>query len=164
MSTNTKKGMIIGKPAIDFTLQDHQGGFVTLNKMTKISPAMLVFYPKDFSPVCKSQLCDYRDNIDDFNSFGIQIFGISPNDTESHKKFAAENKFPFLLLSDFENRVAKLYGCSSLFMFGNISRAIFLINTKGIILYRYIEPTTLSRRKSSVLFQVIKQLQDNNLL
>ncbi len=123
-----------------------------------------MFYPKDFSPVCKSQLCDYRDNIDEFNSFGIQIFGISPNDTESHKKFAAENKFPFLLLSDFENRVSKQYGCSSLFMLGKVSRAVFLINTKGMILYRYIEPTVLTRRKSSVLFQVIEQLRDNNLL
>ena len=41
MKSNTKGGMIIGKPALDFTLQDHQGGFVTLTKMTKISPAML---------------------------------------------------------------------------------------------------------------------------
>lgn len=156
--------MIIGKPALDFTLQDHQGGYVTLTEVIKNTAAMLVFYPGDFTPVCSSQLCDYRDNIEDFNSFGIQIFGISSNDTGSHKRFADEKKFPFLLLSDFENRVAKLYGCSSLFMLGKLSRAIFLINTKGFIIYRYIEPTVLTRRKSSVLLQVIKQLRENNLL
>lgn len=163
MFTESKRGIIIGKPAPVFTLQDHTGILVDLNDSIKVSPAILVFYPGDFTPVCTKQLCDYRDNIEQFHHLGVQLFGISKNDQESHSKFVKEHRFPFPLLSDPENKVARQYGCSSLFMLGNISRAVFLVNTKGVILYRYIEPTVMTRRKSDELISVIKQLRDNNL-
>ncbi len=164
MQSNNRRGIIIGKPAPDFNLQDHTGGFVVFKETIKVLPAMLVFYPGDFTPVCTSQLCEYRDNIDEFNAFGIRIFGISPNDVNSHANFVSEHSFPFVLLSDINNKVARQYGCNSLFMLGKVSRAVFLVNTKGIIIYRYVEPTILTRRKSSELIQVMHQLRDNNLL
>ena len=164
MATEPKRGMVIGKPAPDFRLQDHTGGHVNLKDSIKVLPVMLVFYPADFTPVCTAQLCDYRDNMEQFQMLAVQIFGISNNDRESHRKFAEKHRFPFLLLSDPKNKVAKEYGCSSLFMLGNISRAVFVVNTKGSILYRYVEPTILSRRKSHVLLRVIEQLRENHLI
>lgn len=164
MSSEIKRGMVIGKPAPDFTLQTHIGNYINFKTEILKSPAMLVFYPKDFTRVCTQQLCDYRDNMAGFKEFGIQIFGISNNDRDSHWKFAAKHEFPFLLLSDPFNKTAKKYGCSSLFMLGNVSRAVFLVNTKGKILYRYIEPTTLTRRKSHELIEVIRQLRENKLI
>jgi thioredoxin-dependent peroxiredoxin len=163
MNTESKRGIIIGKPAPVFTLQDHSGSFVNLTGSIKVSSVILVFYPGDFTPVCTKQLCDYRDNMEQFHSFGVQLFGISKNDRDSHSKFVDAHKFPFPLLTDPDNKVAKQYGCSSLFMLGSISRAVFLVNTKGMILYRYIEPTVLTRRKSDDLIKVIKQLRDNKL-
>lgn len=159
-----KRGMVIGKPALNFTLQDHTGGYIYLKDEVWKSPVMLVFYPKDFTHVCTQQLCDYRDNIDSFTKLGIKIFGISNNDRHSHSEFAQKHGFPFLLLSDPDNKVAKQYDCSSLFMLGNVSRAVFLLNRRQQILYRYIEPTTLTRRKSHELLQVIQQLRDNKLI
>jgi len=164
MNTGTKRGIIVGNPAPNFTLQDHTGSFITFLDSIKVSPALLVFYPSDFTSVCTKQLSDYRDNMEQFQNLGVQLFGISKNDRTSHEKFAEEHRFPFPLLTDSDNKVAKLYGCSSLFMLGNISRAVFLVNTKGIILYRYIEPTVITRRSSSDLVKVIHQLRNNKLI
>ena len=164
MSSEPKRGMVVGKPALNFTLQDHTGGYVSLKDEVWQSPVMLVFYPKDFTHVCTQQLCDYRDNIVDFDKLNIKILGISNNDRHSHAEFAKQHGFPFLLLSDPENKIAKQYDCSSLLMLGNVSRAVFLINRRQQILYRYIEPTVLTRRKSHELLQVIQQLRDNKLI
>ncbi len=164
MNSETIRGIIIGKPAPAFTLQDNSGNFFNFLESIKVSPAILVFYPGDFTPVCTKQLCDYRDHIEQFHNLGMQLFGISKNDRASHKKFAEEHRFPFPLLTDPNNKVAKQYGCSSLFMLGNISRAVFIVNTKGIILYRYIEPTIITRRTSNDLVKVVHQLRENKLI
>lgn len=164
MSPESKPGMVIGKSASNFTLQAHTGGYISLKDEVWKSPVMLVFYPKDFTHVCTQQLCDYRDNIDGFKELGVKIFGISNNDRHSHSEFAKKHGFPFLLLSDPDNKVAKQYDCSSLFMLGNVSRAVFLLNRRQQILYRYIEPTILTRRKSHELLQVIQQLRDDDII
>lgn len=164
MDNKSKRGMVVGKPAPDFTLQDHDRNYVSLKESIKVSPAMLVFYPENFSPVCTKQLCDYRDNIDEFSAFGVQIFGISKNNSNSHNSFVKEYDFPFTLLSDPNNKVAREFGCTSVLMLGKVSRAIFLVNTKGIILYRYVELIGLTRRKSHELLGVMAQLRDNKLL
>lgn len=163
MDNQTKRGTVVGKPAPDFTLQDHNRAYVNLMDSIKVSSAMLAFYPENFSAVCTDQLCDYRDNIEQFVELGVQIFGISKNDASSHSKFIDEYQFPFSLLCDPNNSVARQYGCTSLLMLGNVSRAVFLVNTKGTILYRYVEPTTFTRRKSHELIGVINQLRKNNL-
>jgi thioredoxin-dependent peroxiredoxin len=158
------QGLVIGKKAPDFTLKDHLGGYVTLSKVYPVAPTLLAFYPGDFTPVCTKQLCNYRDNFEEFNKLGVQIFGISGNDTQKHAEFAKAYDFPFLLLSDPGQQVAKSFGCTSLLMFGRVSRAVFIINTKGIILYRYVEPTTLTHRKADELAGILSDLRENKLL
>jgi thioredoxin-dependent peroxiredoxin len=159
-----KQGKIIGKPAPMFILRDHKLGTVDLNESLQVSPAMLAFYRHDFHKVCTDQFCDYRDNMEAFTNFGLQIFGISPNDTESQAEFAKQYNLPFLLLSDPNDKVSKQYGCTSFLMLNNISRAIFIVNTKKKILYRYVELTPLTRRTSKFLINVLEQLRANNLL
>lgn len=164
MENQGKRGKVIGKPAPDFTLSDHARNYVNLKDSIKVLPAMLAFYPENFGPVCTTQLCDYRDNIDAFLEYDVQIFDISKNDSASHSKFIKKYQFPFTLLCDPNNKVAREFGCTSLLLLGKVSRAIFLINTKGTILYRYVEPIGLTRRKSHELLGVMKQLRDNKLL
>ncbi|MDZ4676677.1 MAG: peroxiredoxin [Oligoflexia bacterium] len=157
-------GTVIGKKAPDFTLKDHHGGTVTLSQVSAVAPTILAFYPGDFTPVCTKQMCNYRDNFENFIKFGVQVFGISHNDTEKHVEFAEKYDFPFLLLSDPDHLVAKSYGCTSLLMFGQVSRAVFIINTKGYILYRYVEPTILTHRNAGELVKILEDLKKNNLL
>ncbi len=157
-------GTVIGKRAPDFTLKDHHGGTVTLSQVTSVAPVLLAFYPGDFTLICTKQMCNYRDNFQSFIKQGIQIFGISSNSIEQHVQFAKEYEFPFLLLSDPGNKVAKIFGCTSLLMFGAVSRALFIVNTKGVILYRYVEPTSLTHRKADELIGIIDDLKSNKLL
>ena len=148
--------------APDFTLESDQGGKVTLSQLCKSGPVLLVFYPWDFTPVCTSQLCDYRDSMDRFSAFGLQIVGISSNSADSHKKFAHRHNFPFLLLSDPGKRMAKRFGCSSKMMLGMVSRAVFIIGKDMSILYRHVESTILSRRKAEELISVLLDLKSAN--
>lgn len=160
----TGAGKVIGKKAPDFTLKDHKGGNVTLSQVMTKAPTLLAFYPGDFTPVCTKQLCTYRDRIEDFNKFNVQIFGISANTSSSHAEFVRKYDFPFLLLSDPNKLVAKAYDCTSILLLGRISRAVFILNTSGIILYRYVEPTTLTKRKPEELVAILNDLKSNNLI
>lgn len=157
-------GTVIGKRAPNFTLEDQSGEKISLYKILNNGPVMLVFYPGDFTLVCTKQLCNYRDAWPDFEKFGIQLYGISTNSTEEHLKFATKYEFPFKLLSDFDRTVALQYEVSSFIMFGRSSRAILILNSRGIILYRYVEPTALTRRKADELLLILQDLRDNGLV
>ena len=151
-------------PAPDFSLQDHEGKIVKLADLIKEGPVVLAFYPGDFTPVCTKQLCNYRDNIEDFKKLPVSVCGISADPPESHRDFIEKNGFPFPLLSDPGKRVAKAYGCTSMMMFGGVSRAIYIVNKKGLVLYRYIEPTILTSRKAHELIAILGDLKKNGLI
>lgn len=155
---------VIGKKAPDFSLPDHEGNLIVLSELVAVSPVLLVFYPGDFTPVCTKQLCNYRDSIADFKALEIQVIGISSNDASSHTEFIKQYEIPFPLVSDADKKVTKLYGCQSLFMLGGASRAVMIINKKQIVLYRYVERTIITRRKSDELLGIVKDLKNHKLL
>ena len=157
-------GTVIGKRAPDFSLHDQDDKPVTASEIWASGPLMLVFYPGDFSPVCTKQLCSYNDQFAEFKNFGLTIVGISDNNVTAHKQFASRFKFTFSLLSDPNKRVAKLFDTSSMMMLGAVSRAVFIINRGGIILYRYVEPTILTHRKPAELLGIVRDLDAANLL
>ncbi|MEW6056914.1 MAG: peroxiredoxin [Bdellovibrionota bacterium] len=158
------QGIAIGTQVPEFSLKDQNGQQVQLADILRGGPALLVFYPGDFTMVCTKQLCNYRDNLEAFNQFGIQIVGISGNPSESHAEFAKEYDFSFRLLSDPKKEVAKAYGCNSLLMLGGVSRAVFIVGKNGRLLYRYVEPTALTRRKADELIEVLKDLRAKHML
>lgn len=151
-------------PAPNFELEDQFKKKVSLNDILQKGSALVVFYPGDFTMVCTAQLCNYRDNLDAFNELGVQIVGISANSPEEHIEFAKRYEFPFSLLSDPNHEVAKAYGCTSLLMLGGVSRAVFILGKNGRILYRYVEPTAITRRKADELVKILQDLKKNNLL
>jgi peroxiredoxin Q/BCP len=155
---------IVGERAPDFELADPQGIRVKLSDCLKVSPVMLVFYPADFTPVCTKQLCNYRDDFSRFTELGVRLLAISRNSAEEHRRFAAENQLPFTLLTDPDNRVAKAFRCTSRLLFGQASRGIVIVNRQGFVLYRRVEPTPLTRRKSAELTRVLGQLKEHGLL
>jgi peroxiredoxin len=154
----------IGLKAPDFTLMSHLGNPVSLKDQLSKGPVMLAFYPGDFTPVCTKQLCSYKDHEDDFKRFNLQILGISANPPESHAKFAQHYGFRFPLLTDEKRAVSKAFGCTSLLMLGGVSRAVFILDSQGTILYRYVEPTILTRRKPGELLRILENLRSNKLL
>jgi peroxiredoxin Q/BCP len=119
-----------GTAAPDFTLSDQDGNSVTLSKL-RDSNVVLVFYPADETPTCRKQLCEFRDQWQVVKSKNTKVFGVNPGSAESHAKFRGTRSFPFPLLVDRGQQVAKLYAADGLM----VRRTVYLIDPKGIIRY-----------------------------
>ena len=91
-----------GKPAPDFELQSDTGETVKLSDL-KGRPVVLYFYPKDDTPGCTVEACEFRDSYDVFRERGAEILGVSPDDVASHGKFKSKYELPFTLLADPEH-------------------------------------------------------------
>lgn len=122
----------VGDKAPDFTLDDHDGKPVTLSKALEAGPVILAFYPKAFTPGCTKQNSNFRDKYGEVESKGAQVFGISTDTVETQKRFRAEYKLPYALLSDPGGKVAKEYS-GTMPVVGVANRANFVIGQDGKI-------------------------------
>jgi len=122
----------VGDKAPDFTLTDHDGNPVTLSKALLAGPVILAFYPKAFTPGCTRQNSNFRDKYAEVESKGAQVFGISTDSVATQKKFRAEYKLPYALLSDPDGTVAKEYS-GTMPIVGVANRANFVIGQDGKI-------------------------------
>jgi len=126
-----------GDKAPDFELMDQDGDYVKLSGF-KGKKIILYFYPKDNTPGCTKEACDFRDNLSHLKSLNVEILGISNDDEASHKKFAEKYQLPFRLLCDTDKQVSKAYGVYELKeKFGKqyygITRSTFMIDEEGKI-------------------------------
>ena len=96
-NTSAKDELEVGNMAPDFSLVDQNSETHTLSEY-KGSWVVIYFYPKDDTPGCTKEACEFRDNIEIINKLKAKVFGISLDDTESHKKFAEKYSLPFPLL------------------------------------------------------------------
>jgi peroxiredoxin Q/BCP len=99
----------VGTRAPQFTLQDQDGEKVALKDL-KGAPVVLYFYPKDDTPGCTTQACGIRDQWAEFEEAGAVVLGVSPDDVDSHARFAAKHDLPHRLLADPERTVIEKYG------------------------------------------------------
>jgi peroxiredoxin Q/BCP len=121
--------------APDFTLPASNGEKVSLSDF-KGKNVVLYFYPKDMTPGCTTQACDFRDRHEDFSGLDTVILGVSPDPLERHEKFIEKHGLPFLLLADENHEVAETYGVWKLKKnFGKeymgIERSTFIIDKEG---------------------------------
>ena len=117
-----------GTPAPDFSLPDETGNVVTLSSL-RGSNVVLVFYPADDTMVCRKQLCEFRDSWKVATRRNVQVFGVNPGCAESHASFKRRNSFPFPLLVDQGQEVAKRYRSGGLI----VRRTVYLIDSEGVI-------------------------------
>ncbi len=123
----------VGDKAPDFTLPGIQDGNkrdYTLSEY-RGQKVVLAFYPGDFTPGCTRQMCSYRDNFGDFEPTGAVLLGISPQDVESHAKWAEKKDFHFPLLADVDKKVIAAYGVAAPII--NVRRSVFVIDGEGIV-------------------------------
>jgi thioredoxin-dependent peroxiredoxin len=139
-----------------FSLLNQEGKKASLSGLVKSGPVLLVFYPGAFTPVCTKQLCDYRDQHAEFRNLDVQVIGISADPPEKLKEFSKAHNLPFPLLSDPGKKVTKAYGCTSSLLFGSATRGIVLVSKDQKVLYRYVESTPITRRKSEELLKMIE--------
>ena len=119
-----------GSKAPDFTLPAADGKTVTLSTL-RGSNVVLVFYPGDDTPVCRKQLCEFRDQWEQARRRNTQVFGVNPAGAGSHRRFQEKHRFPFPLLVDAGQKVAALYHANGLF----VKRTVYLIGPDGVIRY-----------------------------
>ena len=125
-----------GNKAPDFTALDEKGKKVKLSSFKGKKNVVLYFYPKDMTPGCTTQACDFRDHHKKFKN--TVILGVSIDSQERHQKFIEKYDLPFNLLADTEKKLAQKYGVwqeKKLYgkTFMGIVRTTFLIDKKGTV-------------------------------
>ena len=130
-----------GQPAPDFTLRDQNGNEHSLKKYAG-RPVVLYFYPKDDTPGCTTETCDFRDNLPRFETANAAVLGVSILDEASKARFAAKHNVTFPLLADADHAVAENYGVwqekknyGRTYM--GIARTTYLIDRDGKVARRW---------------------------
>ncbi len=127
----------VGDKAPEFTALTDSNGEITL-KDFRGKKVILYFYPKDNTPGCTSEACDFRDNMSAFSEKGVAVVGVSPDRAASHDKFKSKFDLPFPLVSDPGHEISEAYGVwkeKSLYgrKFMGIERSTFVIDEQGKI-------------------------------
>jgi len=127
----------LGSPAPEFELADQTGQLHSLEDYRE-QWVVLYFYPKDETPVCTTEACEFRDNIFAFRDMNAQILGVSLDDVDSHKEFAEKYSLPFPLLADTDGSTSSAYGVKTR-MFGMTvaKRQTFIIGPDGNVVKHY---------------------------
>jgi peroxiredoxin Q/BCP len=150
-----------GKPAPDFELPDAKGQAVKLRDLTAKGNVVLYFYPKDMTPGCTREACDFRDNLSRVRAAGAQVVGVSTDTPQSHEKFTAKYDLNFPLLADPDKRMVKAYGVykkKSLYgrEFMGIERTTLVIDRHGTI--RKVFPKVKVNGHADAVIDALKTL------
>ena len=126
-----------GDKAPDFTAKDQNGNMISLADF-KGKTVILYFYPKDDTPGCTAEACDFRDNYQSLVGKGFEVIGVSTDDEKSHKKFETKYSLPFPLVADESKEIVEAYGVwGEKNMYGKVymgtMRTTFIIDANGII-------------------------------
>lgn len=126
-----------GQMAPEFIAKDQEGNTVSLADFAG-KTVVLYFYPKDDTPGCTAEACDFRDNYQGLSAKDIVVLGVSVDDEKSHKKFIAKHNLPFTLLADIDKQIVEAYGVwGEKNMYGKTymgtNRKTFIIDKEGKI-------------------------------
>lgn len=132
----------IGQAAPDFTLPgivvtsgtDARADYTLSAQRGK--PLVLAFYPGDDTSVCTKQMCSYAAGLDGFAQVGATVWGISPQDVDSHERFARKNGLAFPLLADVGLAVTRQYGIT--LGRGSLRRSVFVVDGAGIVRWKHV--------------------------
>ncbi len=148
-----------GKKAPDFTAIDQNGDKVKLSSFKNKKNVVLYFYPKDMTPGCTTEACDFRDNFKKFKD--TEILGVSIDSPERHQKFIEKQSLPFTLISDEDKKVVEKYGVwqeKSMYgkKFMGIVRSTFIIDKTGKI--RKVYPKVKVKGHVEEVLKIVKTL------
>ena len=124
----------IGDKLPHFTAVKQDGTAFDSNSIQN-KPVVIYFYPKDNTPGCTTQACSFRDAYQDFQDLGAEVIGASGDSVSSHQNFQQKHKLPFVLLSDSDRKLRKLFGVPTA-LFGLIpGRVTYVFNASGKAIY-----------------------------
>jgi len=131
------KQLKVGDKAPAITAKNQHGDTVSLSDF-KGKKVILYFYPKDNTPTCTDEACNFRDNYQSLQADGLEVIGVSTNTARSHRNFATKFNLPFTLLVDTDQKIVNDYGVwGEKMLFGRkymgILRTTFVIDERGVI-------------------------------
>jgi thioredoxin-dependent peroxiredoxin len=129
-----------------FRLADHRG-----------APVVLAFYPGDDTPVCRRQLCSYSDGLDELTATGAQVWGISTQDVESHRRFAEARGLRLPLLADVDRTAVRAYGVGG--PLGLVKRSVFVVDAEGRIAWSHVSKLGLTYQDVGALRDALDGLE-----
>ena len=139
----------------DFSLESDSGSTVSINDL-KGKKSVVYFYPKDDTPGCTTEACEFRDSMEEYRKNGIEVYGISVDSENSHKKFNDKYSLNFTLLADKEKSISEKFGVLG----GRVaSRVTFIVDRDGKI--RYVFPKVSPKGHSA---EVIGKIRELNLI
>jgi len=143
----------VGEKAPDFTLPDEAGNEHTLSKYLGKGPIVLSVHFFDFTGPCKDQQCTLSNALNQLAPHGVTVFGISTDSPYAHKAWKAQEKIAFPLLSDYNKEVLAMYGALYDFkwMKGVARRSVFVLDSKGIVRYKWTTPDAPSNAPDMAL-------------
>ncbi len=124
----------VGDKIPNFSAKDTNGNDFDSKTIVGKQPVVIYFYPKDDTRVCTEQACTFRDQFEDFKALGAEVIGISSDSVASHQKFANRYELPFLLLSDANKKLRKLFGVPNDLLGLIPGRVTYVADKEGIIL------------------------------
>lgn len=117
----------------EFSAKDNNGNDFESSSIVGKKPVVFYFYPKDNTPGCTAQACSFRDQYEDFKDLGAEVVGISSDSIASHEKFVQQYQLPFILLSDNDKKIRKLFGVKPDLLGLIPGRVTYVADQNGII-------------------------------
>nr|WP_315176748.1 peroxiredoxin [uncultured Flavobacterium sp.] len=117
-----------------FTAVDTHGNTFYSRDYVGKKPLVIYFYPKDNTPGCTAQACSFRDKYQDFTDLGAEVIGISSDSVDSHDTFAKRYRLPFILLSDTDKKIRKLFGVPSGLLGILPGRVTYIVDKEGKVI------------------------------
>ena len=146
----------VGDKIPNFTAKDTNGSDFDIATIVGHKPLVIYFYPKDNTPGCTAQACSFRDQYEDFKDLGAEVIGISSDSVSSHQQFTRQFKLPFILLSDSDKKIRKLFGVPT-GMFGLIpGRVTYVTDKNGVV--QMIFDSMLATKHIPKALEAIKKL------
>ncbi len=145
----------IGDTAPEFETIDQSGSKITLSQH-KGTPVVLYFYPKDNTPGCTTEACNFRDNFAEFDKRGVKVIGVSLDSPDSHKKFSEKYGLNFTLASDKSKEISRKYHVLGL---ATAKRVTYIIDGQGRIAYVYQKVTPKEHAA-----EVLKKMRELGLI
>lgn len=130
-------GLAVGDQVPEFVANDDKNQEFSSQSIIGKKPLVIYFYPKNFTPGCTKEACDFRDGYEDFKALGAEVIGISSDSAKSHEKFKNRYRLPYTFLSDKGGKLRKLFGVKSE-LFGLLpGRETFVIDKKGVVQLKF---------------------------
>jgi peroxiredoxin Q/BCP len=146
----------VGDTIPNFSAKDTNGNDFDSQDLIGKKTLVIYFYPKDNTPGCTSQACGFRDQYEDFKDLGAEVIGISSDSVASHQVFTKQFQLPFILLSDREKNIRKLFGVPSGLLGILPGRVTYVVNKKGIITMIF-DSSRMATRHISKALEAIKE-------